>query len=336
MKTVVSLQELLEFEVRPAGLLSEYLALTRAEIESRWGNQRALVRVDCQACRSPSRTRAFERYGLTYCQCIECRSLYLSPRPGPEAVAAYYRESLAIRYWREQILPATARARAEKIARPRAQWVADGIAEYCAEARSARDLSPMGSTLGQELLGVAAGQSPRASYRLIDLALGGGTEVDVHQGDVESAPEMVDVVTAFDVLDRSADVRAVVASIARSLRPRGVLFATATTISGFDLQVLWDRSTTLTPPDKLNALSMAGLRTLFAPPTWELIELSTPGMLDTENVRRAVLTEPDGPWPRVIRSLVAELDDLGWTDLQAFLQQHRLASFTRLIARRLA
>jgi len=124
--------------------------------------------------------------------------------------------------------------------------------------------------------------------------------------------------------------------IGRSLRGRGVLFATATTISGFDLQVLWDRSPTLTPPDKLNALSIAGLRRLFSPPAWELIELSTPGMLDTENVRRAVRSTPDGPWPRIVRSLVAELDDRGWTDLQAFLQQHRLASFTRLIARRLA
>ena len=333
MKTVVSLQELLEVDVRPAGLLAEYVALTKADISQRWGSRASeLAGVDCQGCGATERTTAFTKYGLTYCQCVACQSLYVSPRPSAEAIEAFYRESSAIRYWREHILPATSEARAEKIARPRAQWVADGIAEYCADAGVACDLSPAGSTLGQELLGIVPGQLPRAMYTLDELGVDGAPGVVVHQA---TAPGIVDVVTAFDVLDRCYSGPALAASIAAALRPNGLLFATATSISGFDLQVLWDRSATLTPPDKLQALSMAGLRQLFAPPTWELIELSTPGMLDAENVRRAIRNAPDADWPRVITSLVSNLDEQGWTDLQGFLQEHRLASFARLVARRL-
>jgi len=332
MKTVVSLQELIEVELRPAGLLAEYMALTKADLSERWGAESApRVAVPCQACGTTTPSDAFDKFGFQYQQCGACASLYVSPRPTAGELDLYYRESPAIRFWRERVLPATADARAQKIALPRAQWVADGLAEHCADAELALDLSPAGSTLGQELLGVRPGASANRSYDLASLGVGGASRVVVHQ---DEHPGAVDVVTAFDVLDRTFDVRALVQSIRARLKPGGVLFATATSISGFDLQVLWERSTTLTPPDKLQALSIAGFRTLFAEPDWELIELSTPGMLDSENVRRAVRTDPNASWPRLIRTLAANLDERGWTSLQEFLQEHRLASFTRLIARR--
>jgi len=334
MKTVVSLQDLIEVELRPAGLLAEYHALTKVDLSARWGTASApRVAVSCQACGATTPTDAFDKFGFQYQQCAACDSLYVSPRPAAGELDRYYRESPAIHFWRERVLPATAEARAEKIALPRAQWVADGIAEHCAEAELVLDLSPAGSTLGQELLGVRPGASANRSYDLTRLGVGGASRVVVHQ---DEHPRVVDVVTAFDVLDRTFDVRALVQSVHARLKPGGVLFATATSISGFDLQVLWDRSPTLTPPDKLQALSIAGFQRLFAEPDWELIELSTPGMLDAENVRRAVGQGPDASWPRLIRTLAANLDERGWTSLQEFLQEHRLASFTRLIARRRA
>ena len=58
-------------------------------------------------------------------------------------------------------------------------------------------------------------------------------------------------------------------------------------MSGFDLQVLWERSTAILPPDKLNLLSAEGWVSRFAAPTWDMLEFSTPGMFDVENVRRA-------------------------------------------------
>ncbi|GMV21717.1 MAG: hypothetical protein AMXMBFR57_16660 [Acidimicrobiia bacterium] len=334
MKNVVSLHDLLEGEVRPAALLAEYLALTEREVRHRWGAPNdTLVTVACQACGDDSRAEAFHKFGFRYDLCGACGTLYASARPTQGALQAYYRDAESVRFWRERVLPETAEARATKIAGPRAQWVADGIAEHRADAVTAVDLSPAGSTLGQELLGARPGERAKASYGLGELGLDGAPRVVVRH---DVTPGAVDIVTAFDVVDRAADLPALLGAIWTMLKPGGLLFATATSVSGFDLQVLWERSATLTPPDKLQALSVTGFQRLFAAPHWELIELSTPGMLDVENVRRAVSAEPNGAWPRVVKNLCANLDDHGWASLQEFLQEHRLASFVRLIARRRA
>jgi len=104
--------------------------------------------------------------------------------------------------------------------------------------------------------------------------------------------------------------------------------------SGFEIQTLWERSPTIIPPDKLNLPTVAGLQQIFAAPTWELLELSTPGMFDVEMVRRAIEAEPDAPWPRVVRALVERTDAAGRTALDELLQSRRLTAFARLVVRK--
>jgi hypothetical protein len=143
-----------------------------------------------------------------------------------------------------------------------------------------------------------------------------------------------DVIVAIDALDRAADLGALIRAFEQSLAPGGVVFATAPVASGFEIQALWERSPSVLPPDKLNLPSVAGLQLLFSAPTWELLELSTPGMFDVEMVRRAILAAPDAPWPRVVRALVERTDAAGRTALVELLQSRRLASFARLVARK--
>ncbi len=73
---------------------------------------------------------------------------------------------------------------------------------------------------------------------------------------------------------------------------------------------------------------------MFAEPRWEIIELSTPGMFDVENVRRAIQEDPGAAWPRVVRELVLQESEHARLELQEYLQRYRLASFARLIVRR--
>ncbi len=143
----------------------------------------------------------------------------------------------------------------------------------------------------------------------------------------------VDAITAFDVLDRSSSVSSLIGTLRGALRPRGLLFLTGTSITGFDLQVLWDRSATITPPDKLNLLSIDAFRSRFGRNGFELIELSTPGMFDVATVARAIESDGSADWPRVVRTLMRHLELGARDDLQEFLQAHRLGSFVRLVAR---
>jgi hypothetical protein len=143
----------------------------------------------------------------------------------------------------------------------------------------------------------------------------------------------VHALTAFETFDRTFDPRALARAAHAALEPGGLLFVTGPSVSGFELQVLWERAATVAPPDKINLLSVAGYKALFAE-GWELIELSTPGMFDVESVRRAVLAEPAAPWPRFVRTLVLEADEQQRLELQEYLQRARLASFARVLVRK--
>lgn len=57
-------------------------------------------------------------------------------------------------------------------------------------------------------------------------------------------------------------------------------------------------------------------------------------MFDVEIVHRAIVSNPELPWPRVVRLLVERSDATGHTALVELLQSRRLASFARLVARR--
>jgi len=292
MKTVVSLQDLLEFEIRPGALLGEYQRLTEAAVRA-WPAA-VLREVPCQACGSEDACPAFERYGLTYRECARCGTLYLSPRPDARTLAEHAASSAPAAFWRERLLPETEEARRDKILLPRADWVHDAIAEYAPGAARIADFEPHGPAV--------------------------------------AGP--VDAVTAFETFDRAADLPSLVRGAHGALVPGGLLFATAPSASGFELQVLWERTRTISPPDKMNLLTIRGFMELFKD-GWEIIELSTPGMFDVETVRRAVQADPDAPWPRFVRTLVTATDEQQRMEFQEYLQRARLASFARLLVRRL-
>jgi SAM-dependent methyltransferase len=337
MKTVVSMQDLADFEIRPSRLVAEFQARTRASVAAMIAAG-PLADAACQACGETASERAFDKLGLDYRRCCRCGTLYVSPRPGASALAAYARGSEAALFWREHVVRETRTMRIEKLVRPRAEWVLDALAEHLPGAAAGLDVSPQGTQLLAEL----AAQSPTlrqltAAHVAADLDDEGTVPV-VRVRPVDAPPlgpaSSVDFVTAFDALDRAPDVRVLAAAMHAVLRPGGLCFVTAPSISGFDLQVLWEQSATIMPPDKLNLLSIDGFSRLFAPPAWQILELSTPGMFDVENVRQAVADAPGAAWPRVIRELVMQHDDRARLELQEYLQRHRLASFARLAVRR--
>lgn len=337
MKTVVSVQEIAELEIKPSAEVAEWRRLVETEIAIRWRDRSGWITVPCAACENASAQPAFERFGIAYAECAACGTLYAPRRPDEAALRAWYRESRPARFWRERLLSASAAARQEKIVRPRADWVLDGIAEYAPHARRLVDISSHGRQLVDAIAeGAHELKEIVAAGLTADLDGASTKRVRVRPSSVTELPALAsaDVVVAVDVMDRAADPRALVSALERTIAPGGVLFATFPVASGFEVQALWERSPTILPPDKINLPTVNGLMRQFPSPAWELLELSTPGMFDVETVRQAITADPGGPWPRVVRALVERTDAAGRGALVEFLQSRRLTSFARLVARR--
>ena len=70
-------------------------------------------------------------------------------------------------------------------------------------------------------------------------------------------------VSAFGVLDRVFSPKDFLKNARSFLTDNGILFITTSTISGFDLQVLWDNAKSIFPPDRINVISVEGFSYLF-------------------------------------------------------------------------
>ena len=339
MKTVVFDRDVLEVEIKPDEMLSRYRQLLAQEVKELLVVPDQLVHCPCPGCQSNYHRPAFDKFGLTYVLCDECGSVYVSPRPSEEALISFYRDSEASRYLRDHILEKTQETRRRELFRPRARWLMNVVDEYRPDARLAivvgyhnhmlvEELSRLEENLFQVIV-----TNPLADIDFVDTKFSNVKIQPMLLKELASVGQ-ADIFLAFDILDRCVDLDELFSAARKILIPGGLLLASTISISGFDLQVLWDRSTSIHPPERLNLLSTEGLMTLYKRYGFEALEFSTPGSFDVEIVQRAVGADPDGDWPRFTRYLVESRDENALRAFQEYLQTYRLSSFVRIALRK--
>ena len=338
MKTIVSVQEISEFDLKPSNAVAHWRTLVKEEIGQRWKDRSRWMRINWPTCDIEQEKPAFERDGFVYVESSICGSLYASYRPNEDEIWSWYRESIPSKFWRDELLSLSKQSRQEKINEPRSDWIAEGISEYKPLASSLLDIS----TNGRELINLVASKNTGLKRFVMagmtaDLEGGATAMIDVEPTKIIDLPKhgLVDVIVAIDILDRVSDVSLLINALEETLAPGGISFITCPVSSGFEVQALWDGSLTIQPPDKLNIPSVKGLKLLFPAPKWEILELSTPGVFDVELVSRAIAENPKKSWPRIVRSLVGETDASGKMALVELLQSQRLSSFARLVIKRI-
>ncbi len=110
---------------------------------------------------------------------------------------------------------------------------------------------------------------------------------------------------------------------------------TTLTVTGFDIQVLWEHSKSVNPPQHINLLSVNGIEHLVARSGFQVIDVSTPGQLDLDIVRNITNENPDIELPRFVRHLVHESTPETQQAFQKLLQEQNLSSHIRVVARSL-
>lgn len=337
MKHSVIFDDYDQFELKPPALLKQYVALIEQEVRGQLLTA-PLAAAPCPACGSAGERSSFGKFGLRYVECDTCATLYISPRPPDAAIARFYRQSRAGEFWHNEFSRETSASRAARVVKPRLSWIADTAAQHLPGATHYVDVNTNQLAYVPEIAAASFCKTKTLVDPFVDPGqLGGGGVAIIDRAMHESGLERaVDIVSLFEVIDRTSDVDGMLAAVARALRPGGLCFMTATLASGFDIQVLGERAANLYPPDRLNVFSLEGLQTAVSRHGFEYLEVSTPGIFDLANIEFAMRQEPDSPLPRFITYLLSKRGEAAKQALQEFLQMNLLSSYGRLVLRRSA
>lgn len=334
MKRVVVDTGLHEADIRPTSLMSEFKRLSLIDASNYFSDPAKLVDVPCPGCDSDHKIAAFRKDAFLYNECPACHSLFVSPRPSREALDEYYQESKASRYRVEKFEKETTNARRVHLLRSHANWLGQIVDEVGnKDASGYADIGSHSTALFEEikaldLFEILYAVNPPPSLEAACTAQG----VKVTQGSLTGLA----AASAFTQLESQFCPLDLLVSGRDMLADGGILFLTTRTVTGFDLQVLWDKTPYIFVPEHLNLLSIDGITRLVERSGLDMIELSTPGQLDLELVLHAQQQDPSIKLPSFVALLLEQRDETAHADFRDFLQKHRLSSHLRFAVQKTA
>lgn len=325
-----------EQEIRPRALFKGLLEASRDDAARLFADRSRFLEIPCPACGSALVGDRFTKAGFEYRLCGDCGSLYQSPRPSAELFDSFYRESKFVEFFASEFYRQTEDSRRTLLFRPRARLVA----EWAQRLNGADSLADVGAGYGTFLEEVRSHGVFRRliavepAARLAKVCRRKGFEVV--ESSVEGAAQTglgADFCTCFEVFEHVHNPAAFVRALAQTLRPGGTVLFTTLTVSGFDLLELWDQSKSIMPPHHINLCSLEGFERLVAGAGLEMVDLATPGALDVDIVANTVDEEPTASVSRFAQNIITA-PDATRQRFQQFLQDHRMSSHVRVIARR--
>jgi hypothetical protein len=331
MRHVIVHESLLENEARPPGafahLVERCTASARRLLEGR-AHMDALL--DCPACGSTKLVAGFAKHGFDYLNCVDCQSLWTSPRPTADQYQWYLHESPAAQFRCDPEYLRGIETRMRDVALPRADQL-ESLAGQVPGSGWIVQVGPRNPMVLAQLhrrgLGPLACANPLPPYQSMS-----APEIATHADLTPIPAASARIVALLDSLEHERDVVGLLAEANRVLVPGGFLVVTARSGSGFDVQVLWEHAD-VSPLEHLNLISVEGMRTLLDRSGFRIVEFSTPGQLDVQVVWR-MRNERGVVLPRFLEYLLSHRDAACHERFQDFIQEQRLSSHMRLIARK--
>jgi 2-polyprenyl-3-methyl-5-hydroxy-6-metoxy-1,4-benzoquinol methylase len=331
-------EKLSESELCPDDMLAGQEAAFARDIERLHRRAAEFVRVVCPACTADTPQFAFEKFGFAFQRCPDCRTIYMSPRPSEAVMGDYYANSENYAYWAEHIFPASEASRREKIQKPWLQRIVGYCDRFGVPKGTLLEVGPGFGTFCA--VAIDSGQFRRVlavepTPQMASACRSRGVEVIEKR--IEDAVGNIagaDVVCAFEVIEHLFEPRRFIESMRPLISPGGLLVLSCPNGEGFDVATLGATSLAV-DAEHVNLFNPSSLAALLEVCGFEMLIAHTPGRLDAEFVRTAILCGDYKPDAFLKRVLIDDWDELGWP-FQQFLAENGLSSHMWLAARRKA
>lgn len=325
-----------EQEIRPRELLEHYFELSARDSE-RFFDKIVRENLPCVACNGEDSIFQFKKNTFEYRLCSDCGTLYQTPRPPSDAFNQFYRGSESARYWNDRFFPAVAEIRRKKIYIPRVEKLFEFFKKRNITVTRMIDIGagfgifleelerrfPEVESIAVEPSSTLAKKCREKGFRVKETVAERVTDLDGY----------ADVVVCFEVFEHISDPLYFINTLKKMARPGGYILISTLCIDGFDLQMLWEKSTQIRPPHHINFLSIRGFEHLYNRAGFIDIEIFTPGQLDVDIVRNA--SNNEGSLlsnHRFIKSVLE--NEKSAKAFQIFLSKNRLSSHAWVIGKK--
>ena len=262
----------------------------------------------------------FEKWGMQYALCPQTWSLSLGSLPDDQTMRSYFVTSDLAGYRKSDEYQYTYTQLRKGLWDEQVQWVEGRVRRYLGmEKYSLSDWGPrmLGWT---DTMGIATFVS---DYVIVEPLP--PVEPTVHKKNTQ-------VALLFDVIQRYSRPRELLDRVFQGLKPGGILLLTCRSGSGFDVLTLAGESESIFPLDHICLPSPQGMSLLLQQTGFEILELTTPGLLDVQLVSQA---SERIPRHQHFQLYIASLgNELVLERLQRFLQQNNLSSHLRVVAKK--
>lgn len=328
----------IENAIRPEELVVELEKLCEQDRALLMRHKEQFVAVTCPACDSNDRIHAFNKLDVNFDECLNCETIYASPRPTFAILQGHYTNSKSYRFWAEHIFAASEPVRREKIFKKRV----DRVLNYCHEFGVDNELIlEVGSGFGtfcEELKSrnffkriIAVEPTPHLAQRCRD------KQIEVIEDTIENVylnDLHVNVVVSFETIEHLFSPFEFLKTCNKTISGKGLLFITCPNMHGFDTLLLKTKSKSV-GGEHLNLFNPKSINMLLEKAGFKILSLETPGVLDAELVRKSILAgEYDiSGQPFLKHILIDQWERLGIL-FQKFLSENKLSSHMFVIARK--
>lgn len=325
-------------DISPEHLNAGQAKLFMADIRRLLRYKNKFVYVPCPACGANSAKKMFKKYRLDYVICPSCETMYMNPRPTPELLEMYYKKSKNYWYWNKYIFPASADVRRQKIFRPRAEKLIDICKRYNV---SGDTLLEVGSGFGifceeikrtgffHRVIGVEPTPDLAQTCRHKGLEI---IEKPIEQASFEN--ETINAIASFEVIEHLFCPRDFLKRCNSIVAQGGLIVLTCPNGKGFDISILGSISDAV-DVEHLNYFNLDSISRLFVQCGFEVLEAITPGKLDAQRVRNAVLSnEFDISSHSFLKQILIDNWDSTGDNFQQFLADNKLSSHMWIVGRK--
>lgn len=324
-----------EEDIRKKEAFDEYLKLSKQDVEKFFRNSSLFEQINCPACNSSGLEKKFKKNGFIYEECNQCKTLFVNPRPRQEELAKFYSNSPSTSYWINYFFKPVEKARTEKIFIPRAKE----IAEHFGKDTIDWTIGDIGAGFGifiKELkkeLPYNKYIAIEPSQEMCDICKKKGIESLCYTlEDVKNMDNTFNLLTSFELFEHLQNPRTFLEGVHSLLKTKGFFLFTTLNGQGFDIQLLWEKSKSISPPHHLNFFNTNSIKYLLKKCGFSVLDISTPGKLDWDIVENMI--EKDGVEVGRFWNYIAMANNNTKEDLQEWITKNKLSSHMRILCRK--